>query len=309
MKPWLSVIVPVHDGARFLEATLASAAAERPEGVEFLFYDSGDDDGAAHRIGQSFADQLDMQWQAAPHLKPWTAKTNLGVRQARADHVCMLHQDDLWLPGHLAAVRAAIAVGGEATMSIAPSRFVSASGKPIGQWHLPFRSGRVDGSDFIATLLVQNSIAIPSPVIRRDIWLATGGMDEDLWYTADWDIYLRIAQHGPVFVRDTETTAFRIHGGSLTMTGRSDAAAFRRQLEIVLERHQDAMPPARRRRSSRLARASIDINCALAAPGGRGLLGVGAALIRLGPTDLWAYVQQSRIVDRLMPRLRLGLAF
>lgn len=307
MTPWLSVVIPVHDGARFLDATLASAAAERPEGVEFLLYDSSDDDGACHRIAQAYAGRLDLQWHATPDLKPWTAKTNRGVRHARADHVCMLHQDDLWLPGHLAAARAAIAAAPDAAMSIAPSRFVSATGRPMGAWNLPFHAGRVASADFIATLLVQNSIAIPSPVIRRDAWLAAGGMDEELWYTADWDIYLRLARGGPVLVRDRETTAFRLHGSSLTMTGRRDAGDFRAQMETVHERHRDAVAPAARSRAARLARASIDINCSLAASGGRGLLGIAAALFRLGPASLPAYVRQSRIVDRLVPRLRLSL--
>jgi GT2 family glycosyltransferase len=308
MTPWLSVIVPVHDGACFLEATLASAAAERPHGVEFLLYDSGDDAGAACRIARTFADRLNIRWRATPDVVSWTAKTNLGAREARADHVCMLHQDDLWLPGHLAAVRAALAADPDAVMSIAPSRFVSASGKAMGSWRLPFQSGPVTGADFISTLLVQNSVAIPSPVIRRDAWLGIGGLDEQLWYTADWDLYLRIARQGSVFVRAVETTAFRLHGNSLTVTGSSDACGFRAQLETVVDRHLLVVPVARRHRSSRLARASIEINCALAASMSgrrRELFGFIGALIKLGPVDCLAYVRQSRIVDRLMPRIML----
>lgn len=311
MTPWLSVVMPVHDGAGFLGATLASAAAERPEGVEFLLYDSGNDGGAAREVAELFANQLDLHWCATPEMLAWTAKTNHGVRAARAEHVAMLHQDDLWLPGHLAALRAAIVTAPDAAMSVGSSQFISASGRPMGRWSLPFRPGRVESQEFVTTLLVQNSIAIPSPVIRREHWLACGGMDEKLWYTADWDLYLRLGRQAPIFVREQETTGFRLHGGSLTMTGRLDDRAFRAQLETVLERHLDAVPVSLRQGAAHLARVSVDVNCSLAtASSGQfgGLIRLIGALLRLQPTKLPAYLRQSRIIDRLLPRLRLSLA-
>ena len=310
MTPWLSVIVPVHDGARFLGATLAAAAAERPEGVEFLLYDSSDDGGASRAVAETFADRLALRYAATPECKPWTAKTNRGVAEAAAPHVVMLHQDDVWLPGHLAAVRAAIATAPEAAMTVGPSRFIDAGGRDSGPWRLPLAAGLHPGAEAVATLIVQNSIAIPSPVIRRDVWLAVGGMDEALWYTADWDLYLKLAGAGPIFVREPTTTAFRLHGSSLTMTGSRDPAEFRNQHEIVLARHLAAVPAARRAAQERLARAAIAANCALAAGsrGGIRALAQGAAtILALGPARWGPFLPQTRLADRALPRLRLAL--
>lgn len=311
MTPWLSVVVPVHDGAAFLGATLAAAAAECPDGVEFLVYDSGADDGACAAIVRSFADRLALRYAAEVRPGQWTSKTNRGVREARAPHVAMLHQDDLWLPGHLAAVRAAIARCPDAVLSIGPSRFVGAAGQDVGGWSLPFAPGRHDGADLAATLIVQNTVAIPSPVIRRDAWLAAGGMDEGLWYTADWDMYLRLARQGPVYVRAETTTAFRLHGASLTMSGSRDLADFRAQQDRVVDRHADLVPPACRRRQLRLARAAIATNVALSAASRREwrpALHAAAAVLALGPVDWARLLGQTRLIDRLLPRLRLSLA-
>ncbi len=309
MTPWLSVIVPVHGGEPFLGATLASAAAERPDGVEFLLYDSGEDDGACERIAAGWADRLAIRYVRTPEIKPWTAKTNRGAGDARASHIVMLHQDDLWLPGHLDALRGAIAEAPEAALSIGPSRFISAAGRDVGQWRLPFRPGQIAGVDFIAAAVVQNTIAIPSPLIRRDAWEACGGMDEALWYTADWDLYLKLARAGPIHVRTAATTAFRLHGSSLTMTGSRDAAAFREQMETVLERHLPQVPIAQRGRQDRLARTAIDVNCALAAGargGWRSLAGGAGRMLALAPR-LPRFLHQTRLVDRTLPRLRLAL--
>lgn len=311
MMPWLSVVVPVHDGARFLGATLDSAAAERPEGVEFLLYDSSDDGGASRAVAEHYARRLTIRYHEAPDCKPWTAKTNRGVSQARAAHVAMLHQDDLWRPGHLAALRSAIAAAPDAAMSIGPSRFIDPVGREVGPWNLPFASGLHPGESILGTLVVQNSIAIPSPLIRRDAWVAVGGMDEALWYTADWDLYLKLAGHGGVHVREAATTAFRLHGSSLTMTGSRDAVQFREQHEIVFARHLPRVPEPTRARQARLGRAAIAANCALAA-GSRGRLpelakGLGA-VVALGPARWRGFLRASRLVDRALPRLRLSLA-
>ncbi|MGK2911967.1 MAG: glycosyltransferase family 2 protein [Sphingobium sp.] len=309
MNPWLTAIVPVHDGAQHLRATLAAAAAERPDGVEFLLYDSSDDNGACRLLAKEFADRLNLRYVATPECKPWTSKTNRGAAEALAPHLVMLHQDDLWLPGHIAALRTAIERAPDAVMSIASSHFVDDQGCAIGRWRLPFRAGLHRGSAIAATLIVQNTIAIPSPAIRRDAWLAVSGMDESLWYTADWDLYLKLSQYGDVDVRPATTTAFRLHRGSLTMTGSRKQSEFSAQQEIVLERHLPKLQPKSRIRQEPLARASIAVNCALAAraaqqtgPSVRAL----SQLFCLGPIGIGRFLAATRLIDRILPRLRLS---
>lgn len=315
MTIWLSVIVPVHNGAHFLDATLASAAAERDDGVEFLIYDSSDDandgDGACRRIAERFAATLQLHYHPAHDCKPWTAKTNRGVAAAQGAHVAMLHQDDLWLPGHLAALRSAIDRAPTAAMSVAASQFIDCKGRSVGQWTLPFAGGVAAGTAIAEKLIVQNTIAIPSPMIRRDAWLAVGGMDEALWYTADWDLYLKLALHGEVDVRPETTTGFRLHGSSLTMTGRHDREAFALQHDIVLARHLPSLPADIRARQEPLARASTRLNCTLASLSARNKADLPAlvrALWNVGPVRMGQLLRETRIIERFMPRLRLGMA-
>lgn len=308
MTPWLSVIIPVHMGAQFLPMTLASAAAENPVGVEFRIYNSGDDNGAARRAAAPFFGRMNIIWEDVPDILPWTSKTNKGVHDADAPHVVMLHQDDLWLPGHLDAVRKALQSWPDAVMSIGASRFIAAGGRPLGRWRVPFAAGLHDGAALRDTLLVQNTIAIPSPVIRREAWLAVGGMEEALWYTADWDLYLKIMALGKVGVRDAVTTGFRIHGGSLTIKGSRDPAAFVSQFGAVLNNHTEAverLSPANKKK----VRASIAVNCALAAASCGDFSRLLPALIevaKLGPIGAASYAHKSRIFDRMRPRVDLG---
>ncbi len=308
--PWLSVVMPIHGGQSWLSATLESVAAQNCTGIEFILFDSSSNSDC-RTIAEGYMDRLAIRYEARPDITPWTAKTNLAVIESKAPWIAMLHQDDLWLEGRVEAIRAAIAAHGEAAMIVAPSHFVGPDGRKVGTWSLPFRRGLRPGAEIGRMLLVQEVIALPAPVIRRDAWLAVGGIDEALWYTGDWDLYLKLSATGPVAVLPRSTTAFRLHASSLTMTGSRDLADFRAQMADVLARHRRVFADHADRALLSCAEASIEVNCALAraAAGDRSAWrDLGAVLLRLGPLRLWTYLQLSRVLDRAMPRLRLKLA-
>src|SRR3954447_18473607 len=88
-KPFLSVVMPVHDGAEWIGATLDSLAAEPRDGVEIIVIDSSPSSATAEIVEQ-YSDRLPLRLLRRPDIKPWQTKTNLGVELATADHVCIL---------------------------------------------------------------------------------------------------------------------------------------------------------------------------------------------------------------------------
>lgn len=309
--PFLTVVMPVHCGERWIEPTLQSLAAEAAEDVEVIVIDGSPNQGTAD-IVKRHARSLSLDLVPRPDLDNWRSKTNFGVERARAAHVCMLHQDDLWLPGRLAAIRGWIESDPVAALHLAPTLIIDKDGRALGIWRCPLPTGAPAASDLVLErLLVQNFIAAPTPVFRRDAWLACGGLDLDLWYTADWDLWLKLASRGPVHYHDAVTAAFRIHGNSLTMTGSRDPANFEAQMRLVLERHIGRLRPARSVPVGRAARASIKINVALAGVSAGGLGGVARAaghLLALGPRGLYRYLRDSRLLERVAPRLRARMS-
>ena len=301
-RPFLSVVMPVHGGGDWLDAALASIQADDPEQIEVVIRDSTPDRSRADVVARH-AHRMRIDHVHMPDIASWTRKTNQAVEAARGEYVCVLHQDDLWLPGRLALARDMVRRFPHASLFLTPALIVDATGRKLGQWRPPFEPGPVDPSVYRDLLLVQNSIAMPAPIFRRDAYLAAGGMDEALWYTPDWDLWFKLGDHGTVVFDPRPGTAFRIHGSSLTMMG--DRDEFAAQLETVLARNLRADS-----RTIRISHASLRINTLLSQAALDNLPALFRALgvfLALGPVQASRYLRYSRIVERVLPRLRLRM--
>ena len=309
MTPWLSVLMPTYNGERYLRETFDSLVAQDDLDFECLVVDGGSTDETRDVI-DAFSSRLNVRLFVRPELPDWVAKTNFAFHQANAPHLCMLHHDDRWLPGRARAVRAALARHPDVALLLHPSILIDAHGRHVGEWTCPLEpEPRVySPAEMLEYLIVQNFISVPSPTFRKDAALAVGGIDAQLWYTGDWDFYLKLAQTGPTIYLDEPFSSFRLHGASLTMKGSENVPAFRDQLTTVLERHITAVSPdARRALVRRTALASNQLNVALAAAlhGSFGRLPAAlGALVALGPSGWTRYFRTSRIVERIVSRVR-----
>jgi GT2 family glycosyltransferase len=307
LEPLLSVVMPTYNGERFIAAALESTRGQH-DGIELVIVDDGSTDRTIEII-RSFTGSLPIRLITPGRLGNWVAVTNLGLREAVGEWACFLHQDDLWLPGRLERLRKEM-LDPQRALIIHNAMYVGPDGKGLGLWTCPFPEGAIPSSEFIERLLVQNFIAIPSPVFRRDAVIQSGGLDEALWFSADWDLWLRLGARGSVQFIDETLSAFRVHPASQTAARRLGPNEWEQQLTTVLERHLESWPVTGRARNrvERAALASIAINSALSAAS-RGEPMRPAAVLRqllaLGPMGWRRYLRDSRIIQRVGARLRV----
>ena len=305
--PWLSVVMPTYNGGAFLAAALESIRAQQAGGdFEVIAIDDGSEDETVATL-EAYSSRLPLRIVRRPRTGNWVASTNHGLAIARGEYACLLHQDDLWMHGRLRALRAALDAIPEATLVVHPSWFVDARGARLGRWRCPLPPGRVDPALALERLIVQNFLAVPAPLFRRELALQAGGMDESLWYAADWDLWLKLSPKGTIVHHPEPLAAFRIHTASQTARRSARADDLRLQLETVLRRHLPAAAGGDRRLAS-VAEFSVALNLALAgglhrrpAPWGR----LGAGFLALGPSGWRRYLRDSRIAERVGARLRL----
>jgi glycosyltransferase involved in cell wall biosynthesis len=311
-KPWLSVVVTSHNRERWLGDALQSLVDQHDEGIEVIAIDASASD-VCWRIISTFSSKLNIRAERRLELQSQTAKINFGVEQAQADRICILHDDDLWLPNRSVELRTWIAVQPDAVMHLHPCYVIDETGKRLGVWRcpLPATQSPVSSKVFIKRLLVQNFIAIPTPTIRRDAYLRVGGMDNLLWYAPDWDLYLKIAELGDIYYHSIPLASYRVHNSSLTVLASSNDSDFRRQHEIVVDRHVAKLDLVAQNKVLPVARVSINVNVALAAAlrGQYNFLPRSfVSLLALGPRGMRQYLIFSRIIDRAFPRLRALIA-
>jgi glycosyltransferase involved in cell wall biosynthesis len=310
-RPWLSVIIPCRNGQRWLAAALQSILDQREQGIEVLFVDASTDH-ASLEIVDTFSDRLNIRAFRRTDLS-YRAGTNFGVEQASADHICILHVDDLWLPDRCIQLRKWLCARPDAVMHLHACYIIDEAGKRLGFWRCPFPSGdaSVPTRTLFERLLVQNFISTPTITFRRDAYLKVGGLDESLWHTADWDFYLKISSVGDICYHSDPLACYRVHRNSLTVLGSRDSADYRNQFRIVVDRHAGKLPPESRGEVLRLSEASIDVNVALAeALAGRfsHMAKAFTSILMLGPRGIHQYFVYSRIRDRLIPRVRALVA-
>ena len=309
MKPLLSIVMPTYNGEQFVAAALESVHSDQHEKrIELIVVDDGSTDRTLD-IVRDFTRILPIRLITPGRLGNWVAATNLGLRAAAGEWACFLHQDDLWLAGRLARLWPELEAD-EFSLILHNAMYVGPDGRELGPWTCPLLEGCIPSSQFIERLLVQNFIAIPSPVFRRSLVIASGGLNEALWFSADWDLWLRLGEEGPVrFISET-LAAFRIHPTSQTAARKLLPNEWEQQLTTVLRSHLETwqVQGPLRDRVTQVATASIAINSALSATS-RGETASYSAVLRqllaLGPAGWHRYVRDSRIIQRVFSRLKL----
>jgi len=311
-RPWLSVIMPTYNGDRYLSLALESVLVQHDSDVEIIAVDDGSEDRTLD-ILRSYAARMPLQVLQHKHSGNWVATSNHGLAVAQAEHACILHQDDLWLLGRLAALRRLVEARSDMALILHATRFIGPQGEKLGTWRcpLPASENGLDPEFVVERLMVANFVAMPAPLFRRDLALQAGGMDESLWFLADWDLWLKLAAAGKSLYLPRTLAAFRIHGKSQTVQRTSHLRDLDQQYASLHKRHLEPWLRCSPERANvgRVAQAAWDLARNLTAhfhhqptEWSRWLLGC----TWLGFAGWHRLLRDSRIMERVAARLRLA---
>lgn len=221
--PDISVIIPVHNGERYLAASIQSVLDQRHPGLELLVIDNGSTDATAD-VARSFPSIRYF------HLadKGLCKALNYGLEQCRGAFLGFLDADDLWSPNRLAVQLEAFAsnpsvemVFGHVEQFISPELDESTKAKlSIRNRHLP---GRYRGS----------------MLIRKESFWRVGPFEASLDYGEFLDWYMRAEEQKirEVMLPDVVNLR-RIHGANLGYTDPHMRVEFARVLKRGLDRRR-----------------------------------------------------------------------
>lgn len=221
-KPWISVIIPVYNGARYLDQAIESVLAQTYRPIEIIVVDDGSTDESA-RVAQQFPVRYCFQQHSGPG-----AARNRGVEQARGEFLAFLDADDLWAPEKLMWQIATLAAHPE----------LDAAFGQVEQFNSPDVDATAQSARFVGTTL--NGLIAGAMLIRRAAFMRVGlfathwhvGEFVD-WYTRAQEVELEIVTLPEVVTRR------RVHTSNLTIRSRETAkCAYTQILKAALDRRR-----------------------------------------------------------------------
>jgi glycosyltransferase involved in cell wall biosynthesis len=209
----ISVVIPLYNHAAFIGAAIDSALAE--DAVhELIIVDDGSTDGSAAIAGGRAADPRVILW-SQPNRGAHAA-LNAGIARATGTHVAILNSDDLYVPGRLAALVAALERDETAWMAVSSVAFIDAAGQTVANawFEAAVAFGRTE-ADLGITLLNGNILVSTSNFVIRADRIERIGPFAPLRYAHDLEFALRVLSLGGGIARVGETLLrYRTHGAN-----------------------------------------------------------------------------------------------
>jgi hypothetical protein len=191
----VSVVIPTRDRPAHLRTALWSLARQDGGVAAVVVVDDGSAVPAtAAAVGERRP--LDVRLVRNARSLGVAGARNRGLEEVETAWVAFLDDDDVFLPGHLARVTAALtAAGGHRAgvgLGYAAVLVTDAARRPrnVIPAHPP--------ADVALALHGGNVLPTPScVVVRTDLVRGEGGFDPALTVSADWDLWLRVARRAP----------------------------------------------------------------------------------------------------------------
>ncbi len=216
--PLVSIIIPCHNAAPWLRATLESALAQTWQDIEVIVVDDGSTDDSA-AIARSFAPR-GVHVQTQPN-RGASAARNHGLKLARGEFVQFLDADDLLTPDKIAVqVERLQRDGMDCVATCRWARFVDDPGHPVIFESEVFQD--LDPRDYLIMHTARQGTMHPAAwLLPRPVAERVGPWDETLSLNDDGEYFARVALAA-------RRLLFSPHGASLYRSGLTGSLSRRR---------------------------------------------------------------------------------
>lgn len=250
-KGFISVVIPVYNGAKFIEECVKSVWAQEPCGyeVEIIAVDDGSKDDSK-KLLKALVAESPVPMQVLEHPggvnKGVSATRNLAVNNAAGEWICMLDADDAWEPCKLKEQVDYIQANPGADILCTYGFNVDEEGRPCKGWTEGYIAGDYSGflppHDFKGPLYTFDQLLRGCPVLNSSVIVSrkalveTGGYKEGLSHqTEDWLVWTQVTTRHPIHLVAKPLVKYRIHPQSWTTRYRSENLSGSVEFEFFIE--------------------------------------------------------------------------
>jgi glycosyltransferase involved in cell wall biosynthesis len=229
-EPMISVLMPVHNGAQFIEEAVGSILQQQYQNFELLIVDDGSNDQTnAIVTGLSRGDKrVHVLWQEKSGI---VAALNRGIGRAKGKYIARMDADDIAHP--MRFTRQVTRMEAEPRLVACGTDFVK-FGDSVQYVSTP----RTDEA-CKAVLMIESCFAHPTVMMRTQV-IKREGLEyrADAEYVEDYKLWTELVPYGEFANIPLALLQYRIHGGQIS-TGRIERQrdAHVRIASETLERH------------------------------------------------------------------------
>ncbi|MBW4576555.1 MAG: glycosyltransferase [Aphanothece sp. CMT-3BRIN-NPC111] len=201
---FVSVIIPVYNGEKFLADAIASILKQNYYSLEIIIVDDGSTDGTA-AVAAQFQKYIRYNYQS--NQGPAAAR-NQGIKLARGNVIAFLDADDFWADNSLELQINCLLANPSVEIVQGLIQKIQLSSSATEK-HLTYRE--IDSP--------YANVNLGSAVFRKSLFNKVGLFNESLNFSEDADWFIRAWEQEIVKVNLKQVTMFyRIHKDSLTKT-------------------------------------------------------------------------------------------
>jgi len=224
----ISIVVPSYNQAEYLPRTLASILSQQGDfALEVLVVDGQSTDGSL-AILQAINDPR-VTWISEPDNGQSDA-INKGLAQVTGDVVTWLNSDDIYCDGALAKVAKAMLDHPQTQWLAGQCVIINEQDQPIRQGVTRYKNRQL-ARYRRRRLLRENFISQMSVFWRNDFGKDVGFLDESLYYTMDYDLWLRMSKASEPLILSENLGCFRWYANS--KSGKINRRQFDEQYQVA----------------------------------------------------------------------------
>jgi len=191
----VSVVIAAYNATWCIERALEDTLSQSRPPDQVIVCDDGSSDGTADLVEQRFGAAVTVL--RLPHQNAAAAR-RIGIERSSGDWIAFLDADDRWLPGKLERQLAFLERHPQLRWLTGNGRLVSAEGVLRDSWLADyFDPVRDEAGDLVGPLVERCFPLVSATLVERGAYDAVGGIDPEIVYSHDYDLWLRLAARYP----------------------------------------------------------------------------------------------------------------
>jgi len=212
--PKVSVIVPVYNREKYIEATLESVLAQTFQDFEIIVVDDGSVDNTRSIVGNLQKKNPDRFHYVFQENKGVASARNKGISIAKGKYISFLDSDDIWYPNKMQLQIKVFESSPEVGL-VYSSYSLFGDDNIIVPNALAREFDVLPEGYVLSELLLRCFISSSTVMIKKEILLEMDGFNEMLAIGEDYNLWLRVAKKYPVKGLFDVLSKYRQHDGNI----------------------------------------------------------------------------------------------